>query len=310
MPCSTQLDFCVAISSFRADQHVLRLARQIIQEKWTISRLIVVESLGTGELQSELKKIAPNIDIIYENHLFNLGSAGNLRRRIELANEYRADYVITLNHDAKVSFQNFQELCKAAARKPRIGAVYPLRYLTERQVYDLTGVKKFCFKTFGTDKVPEQEFLEAYWSSSNGACYSTVPYRERGILPDDLLWMGWEDYLYGMQLFQGGYKQVIATRALTDDNYEYRRVRVPAGEVALVDKPSWYLYYSLRNRIRISLYSLKSPQITTLTLMWSVLMFLHVIFAKKLPGHVHPVRAYFVGILHGFLNRSGKWKYP
>ena len=116
----------VAISNFENDDSVIELVSRILEEKWSIEGIIVVDSFGKGKIPEH---IAANslANISYHNFDENLGSAGNLRERLVLAAQKEWDYVLALNHDAMVQKSTFEALISYAGME-NIGALYPLKY--------------------------------------------------------------------------------------------------------------------------------------------------------------------------------------
>lgn len=239
---------CLAISSFRNDDSVLGLLETAVDSEY-FDEILVVDSLGTGALPAVFADRGWTDVIVYENHVQNLGSAGNLARRLEFAAERGHDWVYAINHDGEVDPRVVQALVQhGQTLGGNPGAIYPLRYLTGRQKYDLTGTIPLPVPFHGSKRRPPGPFFEVYWSSSNGALYALEPVR-RGNLPWADLWMGWEDLGYGWLLHQRGYRQVVVTSVETHDTYEYTRTRSP---FTITDKPSWYAYYQLRNLVLIT----------------------------------------------------------
>ena len=240
----------VAISNYMQDDMVKKLVSCIVAEVWPIEGILVVDSQGSGELS--------NLDIDYFNADHNLGSAGNLRLRLLLAAQKDWDYVLTLNHDALFT-RDALEILMRHANKSGIGALYPLKYYRNKLQYDLSGTRHVgLFPSAGCKKAPCEDLIEHLWSSSNGALYSLEPVR-RGLSPDGNLWMGWEDYLYGLDLHKAGYRQFVVTQAVVEDSYEYEIVDIPFVKLRLSRKPIWYNYYRTRNLWLIVLYHFPRP---------------------------------------------------
>jgi GT2 family glycosyltransferase len=299
----------VGISAFRSDDAVLKLVELIGAEEWPVEQIVVVDSLGVGELETALARLRLHVPISYHNSRNNLGSAGNLQKRLELGCTAGMDFVLALNHDAVVSRAVLESMLQWAHLK-KLGALYPLRYRSGKRIFDLTGREKFPFRTYGEVAPPDQALVKVTWSSSNGALYSMEPLRHAGLAPDGSLWMGWEDYLYGLELERLGYRQYVVTAARTVDEYEYRDLSILGARWALMDKPSWYLYYSVRNLLQINFFKAPCPVRASQTLIWICMMFIHVLATRKRPHDVSAFRAYFQGAIDGLFNKSGKWKFP
>lgn len=242
----------VAISSFRNDEQVVGLLRSLLtSEVRAFYRIIVVDSQGTGIVPAAISQEGWADAVVYENHTTNLGSAGNLARRLQLAHGLGCDYVYAVNHDAKVNVAVVSKLAETAEAIGQVGAVYPLRYKTSRQKYDLSGTRLFRLWFGGTSAPPSEERIAVLWGSSNGALYSLQPVRD-GLLPWADLWMGWEDLGYGWLLTSRGYKQVVVPSAVTEDPYEHRTAHIAGVSLTTADKPVWYAYYFARNLLLVA----------------------------------------------------------
>jgi GT2 family glycosyltransferase len=298
----------VAISTFRSGGPVIAMVDRIIEEQWPVFAVIVVDSLANGELGRTLDSKKSSLVLTYENHDRNLGSAGNLQRRLELAAAMGADFVLALNHDAAVTRDIVEKLCRHTTL-PNLGALYPLRFRTGKGFYDMSGESAFSFRARGPQTRPAADLLEVYWSSSNGALYALAPLREKNLKPAGELWMGWEDYDYGHRLHQNGYRQYIVTAAETVDNYEYKQQQLLGSKITLADKPSWYLYYSVRNLLVINLYRLPGLRKGLKTLIWAGSMLLHV-WSSGPAKRLNAFSMYCGGLRDGLLNRRGKWIHP
>ena len=300
----------IAISSFRSNAEAKSLVSKIVHECWPCEYILVVDSFGTGEFEEFISSIDVADRILYFNNDVNLGSAGNLHKRLVWANELGMDFVLALNHDAEITHSVYIALSKNADKLSNIGALYPLRYRKGKKLYDLSGEKVLSIGVHGSTSRPTRELIEVFWSSSNGALYSTEPLRRVDKLcPDASLWMGWEDYLYGLQLRDAGYRQCIVTSAETVDNYEYKTVNLSMVSRPVADKPMWYSYYDPRNLILIAFYRIHSPALTVRILFRVFLGLLLVPFKFKRQKKM-AVMFYLAGIRDGVRNAAGKWKLP
>lgn len=236
----------VAISSYRSDAAAFRLVSELYAGDYHFDGVVVVCSSGGHELVDQLRDAGyPDCHVLpFEA---NLGSAGNLYERFKATEALGGDYLLALNHDAQINPQMFSALIGAARDGPqRMGAYYPLRYTPGKQQYDLSGAGRFPFRFRGVSEVPAETLIDVVWSSSNGALYAILPFRE-GVWPDAGLWMGWEDYLYGLELHRAGFRQCIVPSAGVTDDYEYKTVRHLGRTFTVSDKPVWYCYYGPRN---------------------------------------------------------------
>ena len=123
----------------------------------------------------------------------------------------------------------------------QLGALYSLRYFSGKSMYDLTGKSEPGIRrAVGTPTEPTEEKIPVIWSSSNVALYALKPL-QHGLKPRGELWLGWEDYLYGLELASRGYKQYIIPAAKCEDNYEYKSLSVFGVTTQISDKPSLVL---------------------------------------------------------------------
>ena len=300
----------ISISCFKSNNEARQLLTKIVSEGWECERILIVDSLGTEEFDKLISKFCLIDKVLYFNSEFNLGSAGNLNKRLIWANNLDMDFVLALNHDAIITHSVYNELISYTRRTEKIGALYPLRYLKQRGVYDLSGKNYFPRSVVGSTIRPNSDIIDVYWSSSNGALYSTKPIRDlNSIYPDKNLWMGWEDYLYGLQIHKMGYSQLIITKAETIDNYEYKNINIFSKNKIFSDKPIWYCYYDPRNLLLIAKNRLKSP-ILFIYILLRILLGIIIIPIKYKNNKKMALKYYLFGIRDGLLNIDGKWILP
>ena len=239
----------VAISSYKTDDDVIQLIKRIILESWPIDGIMVVDSMGEGKIKKYISSIELD-NIEYFNFDVNLGSAGNLLKRLELSSQKNWDFVLALNHDALVNKSTLENLLKYK-KTPNLGALYPLKYFPKKRFYDYSGTKEVGpWRSFGKKNPTQNQLIPCMWSSSNGALYNLMPVRQ-GIVPNGDLWMGWEDYLFGLDLKKSGYRQFLVSNAICNDNYEFTEKKIGFKKIFVAEKPSWYNYYNTRNLLLI-----------------------------------------------------------
>jgi GT2 family glycosyltransferase len=242
---------CLTISSYRFDDSVAALlekAAPLVPR--VFSQVIVVDSLGTPRIPALIRERGWDF-IEYHSADTNLGSAGNLARRLELAAATDANFAYALNHDGELSEEVVTRLVAAASRVEHVGAVYPLRALVNLGGrYDYTGTFRLLLPTRSSKEAPPTDLLDTYWGSSNGTLYSLEPIRQ-GLKPWADLWMGWEDLGYGWLLAKHGFRQVIVRDAVFADFYEFRELGSARLGAQVSQKPAWYSYYNARNLILI-----------------------------------------------------------
>jgi GT2 family glycosyltransferase len=238
----------VAVSAFRSDAAVLALLERIFAEGGTrAAAVIVVDSLGDGGLARAIAD--RGWPVRYENAAVNLGSAGNLARRLQLASEvHGARWCFAVNHDGAFDRGMVEKLVGRGEQGKRVGAVFPRRVMTDRGNCVLRPHRHvFATPRFGPDDSLPQEVA---WDSSNGALYALQPIRQ-GLLPWADLWMGWEDLAFGWLLRRHGWTQLYSPDAEIHDNYEYARVSLFGRQLFITRKPAWYAYYVIRNLLLI-----------------------------------------------------------
>lgn len=241
----------IAVSSFRSDDSVIKLLEEISTfPSANAGHLIVVDSLGSGRIPEAIAE--RGLCVHYENFEYNLGSAGNLARRMALASELGADWCYCLNHDASWEADRLTKQLNTAVSKPRIGAVYTLLHhgYGSRPWED----GRFTFTPAPGDRYSDPpknpNCVEVVWGNSNSALYATAPYRD-GIRILDELWMGYEDLAYGIALSQGGWSQLVSRDAVLFDSVEYKRCSFFGRDIYIPDKPVWYSFYNIRNLLLI-----------------------------------------------------------
>ncbi len=299
----------VAISAFRSDDKVIELLERIQSERWPVEKTLVVDSMGSGKILEFIRTKPWQDKVEYLNSAKNLGSAGNLNLRLVKCAEQGFDFALALNHDAIIHVAAVNALIEKTGLE-NIGALYCLRFFEGKGIYDLTGTKEAVLtRGFGPKQKPTEDLIDVLWGSSNMTLYAMKPLREK-IQPDPSFWMGWEDYLYGIELRDHGYKQYVVTAAEARDQYEYKQVQSMGMKMTLSEKPVWYFYYRARNLVLISFY--RSPSMLrilgTFLRLSAEIVALFFGWEKK-----QPIKAFtylFIGVIHGLRNKSGKWIKP
>jgi len=295
---------CLAVASFRYDDAALALVESVLaaDTERLFDEILIVDSMGTGRVPEAIA--ARGWDrVVYFDHDANLGSAGNLARRLELGAERGHRWTYAVNHDGDVDVDVVRRLVEIGDTLGRVGAVYPLRYKVGRARYDLTGTQRLPLPFRGTPERPDAPLIDTYWGSSNATLYASAPVRE-GLVPWADLWMGWEDLGYGWLLERHGYRQVIVTEVENRDPYEY----AAHGAVVITDKPSWYAYYHVRNLILVTRRN-RQPLSHWIAVAGRIALELGLTTALR-PDKGARYRLLASGVLDGLRGRSGKWRVP
>jgi GT2 family glycosyltransferase len=299
---------CLAISSFRNDESVIRLLEKALAaEASPFAEVLVVDSLGTGRIASEVAARGWGTRVKYFDHARNLGSAGNLARRLELGAERGHAWVYALNHDGELGVEVVRALIDCGEALERPGAIYPLRYKVGRKSYDVTGRQALPLPFRGAPRPPTEPVIDVYWGSSNGTLYATAPIRE-GVVPWADLWMAWEDFGYGWALHRRGFRQVVLTTVQTRDHYEYVSKERFGRTVTVIDKPDWYAYYQVRNLILITRRNRQSL-LHWLTIAGRIGLEVGITTAVR-PRKMLRYGLLARGVVDGIRNRAGKWRLP
>lgn len=226
-------DIVLAISSYQSNVEVLNILNKIKNSKNNyFIKIIIVDSMPNEVIHDYLRDNALDVDYIFSD--FNLGSAGNLKVRLEHASKVtNAKWCLCLNHDAFYSEDFIDSFinCKAMNYQ-MVGAIFPTR------VYD---------KNSNFEKIITNDSELCDWGSSNGCIYSLEAFKTVQVRDD--LWMGWEDYLYCFELKEEGYSNYLVDTVPFIDPYEYKNISFGPFELTINDKPAWYDYYSIRNFI-------------------------------------------------------------
>jgi len=298
----------LAISSYRNDQPVLSLLETARTLDPGFGAIIVVDSQTTGVVENAIASRTWSCPVTCVSAATNIGSAGNLARRLGLAARTDLDWVYAINHDGELRPDAVAALATIGAHECSpsrpIGAVYPLRRLPNRAgAYDVTGRRRMPLVGARTRKRPASGLLDVYWSSSNGALYALAPVR-RGLLPWADLWLGYEDLGYGLLLHEHGYRQVLSTDVVIDDRYEFTK----RGGVWVTSKPSWYAYYHARNLLLVARRTRQPPR-TKIAIAGRLLMELGVTAAMR-DQKLQRLRFVLRGAFDGFRDRAGKFSVP
>ena len=236
----------LAISAFRSDAAVIRLLRLAFADGAPrFGAVVVVDSLGSGAIASAIAEHGWPVE--YHDAETNLGSAGNLDRRLRTAAATGLDWCLALNHDASLDPAKAAQLVNCGEQADRVGAVYPrLRFISAGGRLDRPRTGFGTLGRLADPDLPDPTPIEVAWSSSNGALYRLDAVRD-GLKLWPELWMGYEDLAIGWELRRAGWRQYLCREVVVDDNYEFRAVRLAGRTIHLADKPVWYSYYQLRN---------------------------------------------------------------
>lgn len=298
----------VAISSFQSDEAVISLLRSVFSTPHSAVRhVFVVDSLGSGRIATAIEE--SRWDVHYENSPANLGSAGNLARRMELASNAGAAWCLCLNHDADWDRERLTAMLATAQSQPRVGAVYPVLNHSPRERPWEDGRRSFVPSTGRrlAQRPTGTTDRNVLWSSSNGALYSTKP-RSEGIDIFDNLWMGYEDLAYGISLHRGEWHQLMCRDAVLSNAFDYVSRRVLWKRVYVPGKPAWYSYYDIRNLIIIR--RRFGPRGVRFTAVCGKLSMSIVRIALLEPGKMMRFGLLCSGIFDGLRGRDGKGKRP
>lgn len=294
----------LGLATFRQDDAVLRLARQASSPagRELFCSVVIVDSLGSGELPGACERLGLAPFVRYVDFPRNLGAAGNLHHRLLLAAGLDGDYLFALNHDGELDLEVVSRLV-ARAEREGLGAAYPLRRVAPG-LFDLTGVNAFPLRPrrLERERIPEIGTLPAHWSSSNGALYSLAPTRS-GVRPPVGVWMGFEDYGWGLALERAGYRQAFCLDAELDSGYDYREVQMPGGTRQLSDKPPWLAYYLSRNLLLLTTRYFPSARLAFL----AVLRILREVLTSLIlrPQPLERLRLIGRGVVDGLRGRQG-----
>ena len=294
----------VAISSYQSDDEVIFLLKKIASELWPVDGILVVDSLGSGKIKDYIINTQIN-NAEYMNFDVNLGSAGNLQKRLILSAGKGWDFVLALNHDALVTKTTLQELLKYTGIT-NLGVLYPLKHYPSKEFYDYSGTREIGpWRSFGHKTPPKDQLIPCIWSSSNGALYNLKPIRE-GILPNGDLWMGWEDYLFGLDLRKAGYEQFLVSNSICEDNYEFTERRIGFKKIMLSAKPDWYHYYRTRNLWLIVFYFHPSVLRLLRILFRTIIEFVIICLGWSQIGIKKSLKLQFMGFIDSCKKITGK----
>lgn len=297
----------LAIAAFRADECVLNLLRTVFVNGLSFEEVIVVDSLGSGLIERTVREFG--WPVRYINSAANLGSAGNLDLRLRTAAQTDCDWCFAVNHDGEVDLAKVRMLVDHGIAGGRIGAVYPqLRYSAAENRIDAArrGFRPFA-KFREVEEADSGPCTPVAWSSSNGALYNLHAIRS-GVHVWPELWMGWEDLALGWLFSTRGWAQLRCSDVIVNDDYEYREVSMFGSKRFIADKPSWYLYYQLRNLIIIARRSRGQASSRWTIMRRGLTDALLVLWFRD--HKWERLRFLALGGIHGLLGRTGKGPVP
>lgn len=281
----------IAISSFRSTKSVGNLLEKIFSSNVLFAEVIIVDSISDGSLEDLIE--SNNYNVRFYNADTNIGSAGNLNKRLEIASSNsNIEWCFCINHDGYFDIESIVNLVESAEsikeKGINIGAIFPSRIRYNKKQKSLSS--------------SNNDYQEILWSSSNGSLYSTKPYRENCKV-DSGLWMGWEDLIYCLKLKEKGYTCFISNSSLYYDSYEYEKVKMLFFDIYIADKPSWYNYYSTRNLL-LGLRSLDTKDYLYKKFLVTVFKSTVLTIAFK-KNKTERLMLSFQGIIDGIQNKAG-----
>ena len=295
----------LSIASIGSDPRVIELCRRVTESahgRRLFDLVHVVDSQGNGTIEQWIDDRDLGHYVAYHGSRRNLGSAGNLARRLEIGADLGADYLFAINHDGDLRFDVVETLLTRAGETP-CAALYPLSELAPG-VYDLTGLQPFPTRPVRRrgDQLPDQGLVEVSWSCSNGALYSLAPVRA-GLRPPTGLWHGQEDLAWGLMLGRAGHRQFVDLSARIEMRYEMRPVSVLGRSRLVSDKEAWLSYYFARNLLLVALWYVPRPSFVL-----RAIVRLGVEIAATLavrPAKARRLRLLAQGVLDGLMRRTG-----
>ncbi len=297
----------LAIASFRQNDAVYALLEHVHKElKEFFSHVIVVESMGDGGVQAFVNDRGYDVQVV--NAPENLGSAGNLALRMELAAQTDADWLYAINHDGELTRVALHAFRHAAQELPHAGALYPLRRVPMREKIDMTGTQRLPLPFRGAQSMDELDaFTRVRWGSSNVAYYNLSPIRA-GLCAPAHFWMGWEDLAYGYALDEHNWPQYVVRDAMFIDDREYLTRYVFGKKLTVSDKPSWYAYYFARNFILVGKEKTRTwDERATIAARIGLEIAVTTVFKPK---PIERLTYMAKGIKDGLVGKNGKWKFP
>lgn len=298
----------IAISAYQSDDAVISLLEAIFSAPHPeVEQIIVVDSLGSGRIA----KIAAarQWPLRYENANVNLGSAGNLARRMELAAEMGAKWCLCLNHDANWNRDSLEAMLKTARSRPRVGAVYPVLDHSPREPRWQEGSQEFTPSAHKRlfDIPADEPSADVLWGVSNFALYATAP-RDEGVTVMGGLWMGYEDLAYGIALNQGGWQQISCRAAVLTGGFDYVSRQFLGRTLHIPQKPAWYSYYNIRNLVLIRRFY-GAHGVPRRSIIWKLAQSSFRIILLE-DNKLSRIRFLYAGALAGLAGRDGKGPVP
>lgn len=298
----------VAISAYKSDSAVTSLLEAIFADPHPdVTNIIVIDSLSNGQIAEIAKKRGWQVQ--YENASTNLGSAGNLARRLELAANSGAEWCLCLNHDANWNADRLSAMLEAATSRPRVGAVYPILDHSPRRPRWEDGRRHFKPSSGSRlSEVPKDEpVAEVLWSSSNSALYCLAPLAQNITVMSEL-WMGYEDLAYGIALNRAGWVQLSCRTAQLTKVFDYTPRKLFGATFYIPDKPDWYMYYNIRNLIIIrNRYG--TPGVSILNIIAKLLQSTaRIVLLER--AKILRLKLLYLGVVSGIKGKSGKGLFP
>lgn len=191
-------------------------------------QIFIVDNASSDGTRERLRREFPQLELHVSQE--NTGYAGGNNIGFEKALAYQADFVSVVTQDVLVEDTWLLESVAAALTDDRIGVVQPLLLLwPQNDLVNSTG-NAIHFLGYGyagnyrmpKSAVPNTGLVDIPYAS--GACLllRASALRDVGYF-DEEMWMYNEDEDLGWRLWLGGYRNVMASRALAYHQYEFSR---------------------------------------------------------------------------------------
>lgn len=303
---SNNLSVAILLVIYNEAQFIPNLIASLKKQTYPKIKIYAIDNNSIDDSILIIKKLLPEVFIIESNENHGFAKANNILA--EKASEDNVEYLFVLNTDMILDVDCIKELVSLAESDKAIGAIAPIVLIGKRnektniiQCY----VDKANFKTgkttsphsnlnFRNVNLPEK--IEVNTVHGGATFIKTEVYKKVGLFNEDNFMYGDElDLAYRIK--QTGYKMLVTKKAVGWHFHNWSKTNKKANFLQY--------YYMTRNRFlffhRYKKYksliigSLKELLNLPLIIRWAI---------RRVDIKI--IKYYYLGILHGLLNKKGK----
>jgi GT2 family glycosyltransferase len=204
-----------------------------------LADVIVVDDASTDGTAAAIADQFPTVTVLHGTG--QLYWTGGIRKGMEQALERGAEVIVWLNHDCRPAAGTLNKLLDVL-RDPAVGCVTAVRYLRGFPGTLLGSGFDAHWRRLRLQ--PDTGLVEAAGISGNCVALQSAVVRQVG-LPDDRRFLQCGDWPYTLTIRRAGYRVLVRTGAVCEQDHDVVRNLDPCWRVALANAPAggWLAYF-------------------------------------------------------------------